>query len=65
MEDSEVITYVTKGLILLGLVSGFALLGFAVGGTKNDTRMATLWGLFIIGILVGILMLSCFHGRLR
>jgi hypothetical protein len=49
------------GLLLLGGASGIALFVRAIG--KNDSLaqgpgMTTLWGLFLIGLLAGLMLIA-------
>ncbi len=48
------------GLLLLGGISAFALFARALKITDrfgDETNIATLWGLFLLGVPVGLLLL--------
>lgn len=46
-------------MIILGACSGIALFFIAVSGSdKLSKSSSTLWGLFIIGIVAGIILLA-------
>jgi hypothetical protein len=58
---SSVLYVVGIGLLLLGGASGVALFIRAIG--KNDSLaqgpgMTTLWGLFLIGLLAGLMLIA-------
>ena len=47
------------GLLLLGGLSGAALFFRAIVGAKdNSDSTSTLWGLFIVGLVAGIILIS-------
>lgn len=61
MNKYELIYIVGIGLLILGGVSGIALFFRAASGKEKSSEglgMGTLWGLFIIGILAGIIIIT-------
>ena len=61
MPINGIFTLIGLGLILLGGASGIALFLRAVVGKDKISEgpgIATLWGLFIIGLVGGIIILA-------
>ena len=60
MSSIGLIRLVGLGMLLLGALSGGALFIRAVSSNKGtpDSSAGTLWGLFIIGLIVGIIIIS-------
>ena len=61
MNTSVIFKYVGLGLLLLGGASGMALFIRAVIGKDSISQgpgIGTLWGLFIIGIIAGLILIS-------
>ncbi len=61
MYNIEIIRCAGIVLLILGSVSGIALLIRAISGTdqdKNTSSTSTLWGIFIVGMLGGIIILA-------
>jgi hypothetical protein len=56
-----VLYWVGIGLLLLGGASGVALFVRAIGKNDNLAQgpgMTTLWGLFLIGLLAGLMLIA-------
>ncbi|MGB5445174.1 MAG: hypothetical protein WBM99_06670 [Psychromonas sp.] len=56
---SIVVLVVGGGLLLLGAISGYALFARALKISDkygDETNMGTLWGLFILGLSAGLLL---------
>ena len=51
------------GLILLGGASGLALFARATAGKTDHGDTATLWGLFLVGLVAGLVLLEYGLGR--
>lgn len=61
MRNNEILRLVGMILLLLGGASGVALFVMAVSGKQKFSEKAgtgTLWGLFIIALLVGIILIA-------
>jgi hypothetical protein len=61
MATAGVLWIVGIGLIILGGCSGVALFVRAVGGSDlkdGEKATGTLWGLFIVGVLGGLILLA-------
>ena len=61
MNNIEIIRGAGIILLILGGVSGVALFFRAISGTdqeKTASATATLWGIFIVGMLAGIIILA-------
>jgi hypothetical protein len=57
---SVIVLLVGFGLLLLGAVSGYALFARALRLSDkfgDETNIATLWGLFILGLSAGLLLI--------
>lgn len=57
---SIIVLIVGLGLLLLGAVSGYALFARALKLTDkfgDETNVGTLWGLFLLGISAGLLLI--------
>ncbi len=55
-----ILLLVGVGLLLLGGISAYALFTRALkipDRFGDETNIATLWGLFILGVLVGLLLI--------
>lgn len=55
-----IVLFVGSGLLLLGSVSGYALFSRSLKiGDKfgDETNIGTLWGLFILGLAAGLLLI--------
>ncbi len=61
MSAFEIIVLIVGfGMLLLGAVSGYALFARAVKISDrfgDETNVGTLWGLFILGIPAGLLLI--------
>ncbi|MEW6737388.1 MAG: hypothetical protein AB1489_39265 [Acidobacteriota bacterium] len=57
MTNRDVLRLVGFGLTALASVSGVALFFLSLG-SKKDHDKSTLWGLFIIGMLVGLIIIA-------
>ena len=60
MSTFDIIVLVVAGLLLLGGGSGFALFARALKISDkfgDETNVGTLWGLFILGISAGLLLI--------
>lgn len=60
-EVEAVLYWVGIGLLLLGGASGIALFIRAIGRNDNLAQgpgMTTLWGLFLIGLLAGLMLIA-------
>ena len=56
---SIIVLTIGIGLLLLGAISGYALLARALKASDkfgDETNIGTLWGLFILGISAGLLL---------
>jgi len=61
MTNIEIIRGAGIILLILGGASGVALFVRAISGTDQDkttSATATLWGIFIVGVLGGIIILA-------
>jgi len=56
----SILSYVGIGLLLLAAASGVALFVKALAPAKSagDDGRSTLWGLFIFGLIAGLILLS-------
>lgn len=57
---SIILLIVGISLLLLGSVSGYALFSRSISQNKisnDETNIGTLWGLFIIGVWVGLIFI--------
>lgn len=60
----EILRLVGIGLLILGGASGAALFFRAIGGVDKEEHKSatgTLWGLFIIGMVGGIILVVVTH----
>ena len=59
MQGNEIFRVVGIGLLMLGALSGVALFFKASFGTAetSESSMATLWGLFILGLAGGLILI--------
>jgi len=56
---SIVVLVAGSGLLLLGAISGYALFARALKISEkygDETNIGTLWGLFILGLSAGLLL---------
>jgi hypothetical protein len=61
MAFNTILNLVGIGLVLLGGASGVALFLRSIGSNDNLAQgpgMTTLWGLFLIGLITGLLLIS-------
>lgn len=57
---SIILLIVGIGLLILGTVSGYGLYTHSINRDKktiNESNIGTLWGLFIIGVWVGLIFI--------
>lgn len=55
----EIFRFLGIIMLLIGLSSGVALFFLAVSGSDRLSKSkSTLWGLFLIGLVAGIIMVS-------
>ena len=57
MPDYMILRFIGIGLVILGGLSGVVLFFRASAGKAEGSSASTLWGLFIIGLIAGILLL--------
>jgi len=61
MAFNTILNLVGIGLVLLSGASGIALFLRAIGSNEAQAQgpgMTTLWGLFLIGLITGLLLIS-------
>jgi len=61
MAFNTILNLVGIGLVLLSGASGIALFLRAIGSNETQAQgpgMTTLWGLFLIGLITGLLLIS-------
>ncbi len=58
MTLSTVLNLVGIGLLLLAAASGIALFVRAVGRSDKGPGLSTLWGLFLIGLMAGLMLVA-------
>lgn len=61
MAFNTILNLVGIGLVLLSGASGIALFLRAIGSNESQAQgpgMTTLWGLFLIGLITGLLLIS-------
>ena len=66
MALNTVLNLVGIGLVLLGGASGVALFLRAIGSNdklEQGPGMTTLWGLFLIGLLAGLMLIAASANR--
>ncbi len=66
MAFNTVLNLVGIGLVLLGGSSGIALFLRAIGNNDKLAQgpgMTTLWGLFLIGLLAGLMLIAASANR--
>jgi hypothetical protein len=66
MAFETVLNLVGIGLVLLGGASGVALFLQAIARNQNQAQgpgMTTLWGLFLIGLITGLMLIAASANR--
>ncbi|NBO66634.1 MAG: hypothetical protein EBU88_17620 [Acidobacteria bacterium] len=66
MAFNTILNLVGIGLVLLSGASGIALFLRAIGSNESQAQgpgMTTLWGLFLIGLITGLLLISISSAR--